>query len=59
MNSILDDLGVSLPVFLSKTNQKLHISATPTPKINKKVITNLDSSKTSAPDCIPVVVLTN
>ena len=25
----------------------------------KKVITNLDSSKTSCPDCIPVVVLKN
>ena len=25
----------------------------------KKVITNLDSSKTSGPDCIPVVVLKN
>ena len=25
----------------------------------KKVIANLDSSKTSAPDCIPVVVLKN
>ena len=25
----------------------------------KKVITNLDSSKASAPDCIPVVVLNN
>ena len=25
----------------------------------KKVITNLDSSKASGPDCIPVLVLTN
>ena len=25
----------------------------------KKVITNLDSSKASCPDCIPVLVLTN
>ena len=25
----------------------------------KKVITNLDSSKTTGPDCIPVVVLKN
>ena len=25
----------------------------------KKVITNLDSSKASGPDCIPVVVLKN
>ena len=28
-------------------------------KMVKKVITNLDSSKTSCPDCIPVVVLKN
>ena len=30
-----------------------------TPKMAKKVITNLDSSKSSSPDCIPVVVLKN
>ena len=30
-----------------------------TPKMVKKVITNLDSSKASEPDCIPVVVLKN
>ena len=30
-----------------------------TPKMVKKVITNLDSSKSSGPDCIPVVVLKN
>ena len=30
-----------------------------TPKMAKKVITNLDSSKASSPDCIPVVVLKN
>ena len=30
-----------------------------TPKVVKKVITNLDSSKASGPDCIPVVVLKN
>ena len=29
------------------------------PKIVKKVITNLDLSKTSSPDCIPVVVVKN
>ena len=28
-------------------------------KMVKKVITNLDSSKASGPDCIPVVVLKN
>ena len=51
-NPNLDDSGISLPVFPSRTNLKLHISITP--KMVKKVITNLDSSKTSGPDCIPV-----
>ena len=57
-NSDLDDSGISLPVFLSRTNLKLHnISVTPT--MVKKVIRNLDLSKASDPDCIPVVVLKN
>ena len=56
-NSNLDDSGISLPVFPSRTNLKLHISITP--NMVKKVITNLDSSKASGPDCIPVVVLKN
>ena len=56
-NSNLDDSGISLSVFPSRTNQKLHISVTP--KMVNKVITNLDSSKASGPDCIPVVVLKN
>ena len=30
-----------------------------TPKIVKKVRTNLDSSKASGPECIPMVVLKN
>ena len=37
---------------------KLH-NISITPKRVKKVITNLDSSKASGPDCIPVVVLKN
>ena len=57
-NSNLDDPGVSLPVFPSRTNLKLH-NISITPKMVKKVITNLDSSKASGPDCIPVVVLKN
>ena len=57
-NSNLDDSGVSLLVFPSRTNLKLH-NISITPKMNKKVITNLDSSKASGPDCIPVVVLKN
>ena len=54
----LDDSGVSLRVFPSRTNLKLH-NISITPKMVKKVITNLDSSKTSDPDCIQGVVLKN
>ena len=57
-NSNLDDPGISLCVFPSRTNLKLH-NISITPKIVKKVITNLDSSKASGPDGIPVVVLKN
>ena len=57
-NSNLDDSGISLPVFLSRTNLKLH-SVSVTPKMVKKVISNLDLSKVSGPDRIPVVVLRN
>ena len=57
-NSNFDDLGISLPVFPSRTNQKLH-NFSVTAKIVKKVIKNLQSSKLSCPDCIPVVVLRN
>ena len=58
MNSNLDDSGISLPVFPSITNLKLH-NISVTPKMVKKVIMNLDLSKASGPDCIPVVVLKN
>ena len=54
-NSNLDDSGISLPLFPSITNPKLH-NISVTSKIVKKVIMNIDSSKASAPDCIPVVV---
>ena len=57
-NSNLDDLGISLPVFPSRTNLKLH-SISVTPKMVKKVITNLDLLKASGLDCIPVNVLKN
>ena len=57
-NSNLDDSGISLPVFPSRTNLKLR-NISISPKLVKKVITNLDSSKASGPDCIPVVVLKN
>ena len=47
---------VSLHVFCFRTNLKLH-SISATLKMVKRVIMNLDSSKASGPDCIPVVVL--
>ena len=53
----LDDSGISLPIFPSRTNLKLHISVTS--KMVKKVVINLDLSKASGPDFIPVVVLKN
>ena len=55
-NSNLYDLGIFLTVFSSRTNLKLH-NISITPKIVEKIIMNLDSSKASGPDCIPVVVL--
>ena len=51
LNSNLDDLGISLPAFPSRTNLKLHNISV------RKVVTNLDLSKASGPDCVPVVVL--
>ena len=57
-NSNLDDLGISFPVFPSRTYLKLH-NISVAPKMVKKVITNLYSSKASGSDCIPVVVLEN
>ena len=46
------------PVFPSRTNLKLH-NISVFPKMAKMVIMNLDLSKASGPDCIPVVVLKN
>ena len=58
-NSNLEDSGISLPVFLSRTHLKLH-NISVTPKVFKKVITtSLDLSKVSGPSCIPVVVVKN
>ena len=57
-NSNLDDLGMSLPVFPSRTNLKLR-NFSVTPKMVKKFIMNLDLSQDPGPDCIPVVVLKN
>ena len=58
LNSNLDDSGVSLPVFSSRTNLKLH-NISVTPKMVRKVVMNLDLSKASGPDCIPVMSLKN
>ena len=55
-NINFDYSGISLPVFPSRTNLKLH-NISVTPKMVKKVIMNLDLSKASGPDCIPVMVL--
>ena len=53
-NSNFDDSGISLPVFSPRANLKLH-NISITPMVVKKVTTNLDSSKASGPDCIPVI----
>ena len=58
MNSNLDDSGISLPFFPSRTNLKLH-NISVTPKMIRKVVMNLDLSKASGPNCIPVAVLKN
>ena len=57
-NSNLDDSGISLPVFPSRNNMEMH-NISLTPKMAKKVITNLDILQASGPDCIPRVVLKN
>ena len=57
-NSNLDDSDISLPVFPSRTNLRLH-NISVTPKMVKEVIMNIDLSKASGLDCIPVVVLKN
>ena len=64
-NSNLDDSGISLPVFPSRTNLKLHNLSEELsifhifPNIITKVIRNLDLPQASSPDCITVVVLKN
>ena len=57
-DSSLDDSGISLPFFPSRTKLKLH-NISIIFKMVKKVITSLDSSKASGPDCIPVVIQKN
>ena len=55
-NSNLDDSGIFLPIFPFTTNLKLH-NISVTPKMVQKIITNLDSSKMTGLDCMPVMVL--
>ena len=55
-NSNLDDSGISLPVFPSRTNLKL-LNISVILKMVKKVIKNLNLAKGSGLDCIAVVVL--
>ena len=57
-NSNLEDSGISLPAFPTRTNLKQH-NISVTAKLVKKFTTNLDLSKTSGPDYIPEVVLKN
>ena len=53
-----DDPGISLPVFPTGANLGQH-DISVTPNMVGKVITNLDLSKASDFDCIPVMVLKN
>ena len=57
-NSNLDDSYIFLPVFPSRTNLQQH-NISITPIMVQKIITNLDLSQASGPDCIPVMVLKN
>ena len=57
-NSNLDYAGITLPAFLFRTYLKLH-NLFVSPKLVKKVITKLHSSKVPAQDFIPVAVLKN
>ena len=53
----MTQLSLYLFSLLELISNKHNISVTP--KMDKKVIMNLDLSKTSGPDCIPVVDLKN
>ena len=57
-NSYLENLGNSLPTLPSRTNLKLH-NISVVPKMLKKFIINLDSSKASGPEFIRLVVPKN
>ena len=53
-----DNSGISLTAFLSRSNLKLY-NIPATPKLVKRILTDLDSSPTSVLDCIPLVALNN
>ena len=57
-NSNCEDSGICLLAFHSRTNLKLD-DISVTPKMVKKLITNIDLSKASSPDFISVVVVKN
>ena len=57
-SSNLDDAGISLSVFLFRTNLQLH-NISVTPKMLKKFIANLYSLKRFGPDCIQGVDVKN
>ena len=55
-NSNLEDSGICLPDFASRTYLKLH-NISVALKMIKRITINIDFSKASAPNCIPVVAL--
>ena len=58
LNFNFDDSGVSFPVFPSRSNLKLY-NISVTLEMVRKVVMNLNLSKASGPNCIPVVILKN
>ena len=58
LGTLMTHVSLYLFSLLSRTNLKQR-NISVTPKMVKKIITNLDLSKVSGPDCIPVVVLKN
>ena len=58
MEQVFSNSCISLSVFPSKTNLKLH-NISVNSKMVRKVVINLDLSKASGTYCIPVVVLRN
>ena len=55
-NSSLQEWGVSLPGFPSRTNCKLHF-ANATPELLRKFVSDHDYLKVSVADCMQVVAL--